>query len=133
MPITQKQLLELDKIYFEKPGEVTVLVGPCSGMPWKGAKIPLDGRHYRCAGKITLKTGKQLLARLSIRTHTFDFLELDGVWVCLEGTWYGMNEPELYVALGITPEQALPYEWMPDRPLDYHKKGPYPMSFSQAP
>lgn len=132
MPITDKQLEKPDRIYFHKAGEVTVLIGPCSGMAWTGAKIPLDGRHYRCAGKVILKSGQELRADLALQTHTFDFLEREHVHCRLGDAWYRMDEPELMTALGIRAEDAFPYRWSPDRPLDYHKMGPYPMSFANA-
>jgi hypothetical protein len=129
MPLTPKRIEELEKIRFEKPGECTVLVGPCTARFWEGKKIPLDGRHYICAGTVILKNGKKLFANLRIQTHHFDFLERNDVWVQVGDTWYQTNEPELFTVLGVSPEEALPYTWLPDRPLDYHEKGPYPMDW----
>jgi len=40
-----------------------------------------------------------------------------------------MDEDELYEILDVSKEEALPYTWLPDRPLDYYKQGPYPMYF----
>lgn len=114
---------------FESKGEVIVRTGPSSGAPLHAAKIPLDGRHYICAGTIILKNGKELLANFEINTHTFDFLERESVKIYIdkEKAWYNVNEPELYDILGISEDDALPYKWLPDKPLDYHDKGPYPM------
>ncbi|MCY1058919.1 hypothetical protein [Nannocystis sp. SCPEA4] len=131
MPYTEDDL-ETYRIWFDGPGHATVLVGPCSGSPWLGEKIPLDGRHYRCAGKIILKNGRELFANLPLRTHTFDFLEREDVHCRLGDLWYGMDEPSLYEQLGMRPEQALPYTWQPDIPLDYHVPGPYPMHWGSA-
>ena len=128
MPITDRELEDIDhRIRFEKPGEVHVWVGPCSVSLWTGPKIPLDGRHYSCAGKIILKNGRELFANLPIQTHSFDFLERGSVYCRLGDAWYGMHEPELFAALGLSAEEALPYTWLPDRPLDYPIQGPYPM------
>jgi len=126
MPYTEDELDE-HRIWFDGPGHAHVLVGPCSASPWAGTKIPLDGRHYCCAGKIILKNGQELFASLPIRTHTFDFLEREEVHCKLGELWYGMDEPWLYERLGLTREEALPYTWLPDIPLDYHVAGPYPM------
>ena len=70
-------------------------------------------------------------ANFEINTHTFDFLERDTVRVFIkkEQAWYSMEEQELYDILGLTKEEALPYTWLPDRPLSYHEKGPYPMKW----
>jgi hypothetical protein len=128
MPYTEDQLEEY-RIWFDGPGHAHVFVGPCSASPWIGKKIPLDGRRYHCAGKIILKNGRELFANLPIRTDTFDFLVREEVYCQLGNKWYGLDEPELFAALGLTREQALPYTWLPDIPLDYHKPGPYPMHF----
>ena len=115
------------RVSFEKPGQVTALVGPCVGQLWKPHKIPLDGRHYKCAGKIILKDGTELRANLRIRTDTFNFLE--AVWCQIGDSWYRPDEPEFLPCLGLTAEQALPFTWLPDRPLDYRDPGPYPMDW----
>ncbi len=117
------------RIHFEDPGQVTVLVGPCSGQRWKPHKIPMDGRHYKCAGKIILKNGAELRANLPIRTHTFNFLEREGVYCQIGDTWYSPDEPEFLSTLGLLAEQTFPFTWLPDRPLDYHEPGPYPMDW----
>src|SRR6185436_2999748 len=107
----------------------TVRIGPSSGAPLTNNKIPLDGRHYICAGTIILRNGMKLQANFEINTHTFDFLERDTViiYIANEQAWYYMNEDALYDILGVTKEEALPYQWLPDIPLDFHNKGPYPM------
>lgn len=131
MPIREKDIEEKydGRIHFEGPNEVTVLVGPCSGLLLREPTIPMDGRHYKCGGKIILKNGREVRASLALQTHTFDFLERDGVWCKVEDTWYKPDEPEFLVALKITEEEAFPYTWLPDRPLAYHEKGPYPMNW----
>ena len=116
-------------ISFQNKGTAMVRVGPCSASPLQVEKIPLDGRHYVCAGTIILKTGTRLQANFEINTHTFDFLERDTVKIYIdnEKAWYSIDEQELYDILVIKKEDALPYRWLPDIPLDYHDKGPYPM------
>lgn len=126
MAFTEDQLEDY-RIWFDGPGHASVLVGPCSGSPWHGEKIPLDGRHYSCAGRVILKNGRELFANLPVRTHTFDFLDWENVYCNLEGRWYGVDEPCLYEQLGLTPDEALPFTWVPDIPLDYSVPGPYPM------
>jgi len=118
-------------IYFLKKGEVQVCVGPCSASFLGDQKIPMDGRHYICSGTIILKTGLRLFANFEINTHTFDFLERDSVKIYIdpEKAWYYTDEQELYDILGLTKEEALPFTWLPDRPLDYHARGPYPMKW----
>jgi hypothetical protein len=120
-------------ISFLKKGEVEARVGPCSSSIMGSQKIPLDGRHYICAGVIILKNGMQLQGNFEINTHTFDFLERDSVMTYIEKekAWYYFNEEELYDLLGVTREEALPYTWLPDRPLDYHIPGPYPMKWPE--
>jgi hypothetical protein len=118
-------------ISFLKKGEVMVRIGPCSATPWVEMKIPMDGRHYICSGTIILKNGARLRANFEVNTHTFDFLERDSVKVYIdkEKAWYHMDEQELYDVLGLTKEEALPYTWLPDKKLDYHDQGPYPMKW----
>lgn len=73
----------------------------------------------------------KLQANFEIKTHTFDFLERNSVKIYIEEerAWYYTGEQELYDILGIKKEDALPYMWLPDIPLDYHDKGPYPMTW----
>jgi hypothetical protein len=132
MPLRIKDIEQYGApISFEEKGKVTVRTGPCSGTHLQANKIPLDGRHYICAGTIILKNGAKLQANFEINTHTFDFLERDTVkiYIEIEKAWYFMNEPELYEIIGISKEDALPYTWLPDKPLDYHDQGPYSMNF----
>lgn len=118
-------------ISFLNKGEVKVRIGPCSATYLGSSKIPMDGRHYICSGTIILKNGTKLLANFEINTHTFDFLERDSVKIYIdkEKAWYSIDEQELYDILGLTKDEALPYTWLPDRPLDYHNQGPYPMKW----
>jgi hypothetical protein len=120
-------------IHFLEKGEVMVRVGPCSSTFLNASKIPMDGRYYICSGIIILKNGKKLIANFEINTHTFDFLERDTVKIYIdkEKTWYYIHEPELLNIIGITSEDAFPYTWLPDRPLDYHQAGPYPMKWPE--
>lgn len=130
MPLRIKDLEDYGApIRFEAEGCVTVLTGPCSGSALRNAKIPLDGRHYVCAGQVILKNGMALRANFEINTHTFDFLVRDSVRVFIAEAqaWYSMDEPELFDLIGVKKEDALPYRWNPDVPLDYSVQGPYPM------
>ncbi len=128
MPIRLKDIEKYGApISFEEKGSVTVRSGPSSGSSLNADKIPLDGRHYICAGIIILKDGTELRANFEINTHTFDFLEKDTVKVYIEKerAWYYLDEQELFDIIGIKKNDALPYKWLPDIPLDYHDKGPY--------
>ena len=120
-------------ISFLNKGQVEVRVGPCSIKSMQEQRIPLDGRRYICAGTIILRDGLQLRANFEISTHTFDFLDRESVVVYLEGekAWYFMHEEELFIKLGIAREDALPYKWNPDIPLDHYQKGPYPMNWPE--
>lgn len=132
MPLRLKDIEKYGApISFLDKGDVEVRVGPNSATFFKDKKIPLDGRHYICAGIIILKNGKKLRANFEISTHTIDFLDRDSVKVYIdkEKAWYYMDEQELYDILRINKDQALPHRWSPDRPLDYHEKGPYPMKW----
>ena len=71
-------------ISFLNKGEVHVRVGPCSSSVLGSPKIPLDGRHYVCAGTIILKNGARLQANFEINTNTFDFLERDTVKIYID-------------------------------------------------
>jgi hypothetical protein len=132
MPLRLKDIEEYGvPISFEKKGTATVRTGPCSGAPLRLDKIPLDGRHYVCAGTLFLKNGTELIANFEINTHTYDFLERDSVKVYIdtEKAWYYMKEEKLYEILGVSEEDIFPYQWLPDIPLDYREKGPYPMKW----
>jgi hypothetical protein len=126
MPFT-KQDLDLYPIRFEKQNGVTAIIGPCTGQTWTGEKIPLDGRHYECGGSLILKNGETVRASFRINTSGFDFLERNSVYVPVDDTWYSWDELELLKKLGLTRDEAFPFFWQTDRPLDYHNKGPYPM------
>jgi hypothetical protein len=134
MPLRQKDIEEYGvPISFERKGEVTVRSGPCSYSPWREKTIPLDGRHYNCAGTVIFKNGTSHQANFEINTHTFDFLDRDSVRIYIdrEKAWHNLDEPELYSVLQVSQEEALPYKWLPDIPLDYQNKGPYPMSWPE--
>ena len=132
MPLREKEI-ERDgvPISFLKEGQVKALVGPCSAIFLRSNTIPLDGRHFYCAGTIVFKNGVKLRANFQINTHTFDFLERDSVLVYLtkEEAWYFIKEDELFDKLGSTRDDMLPYKWLTDVPLDYHEKGPYSMQW----
>jgi hypothetical protein len=120
-------------ISFLNMGEVEVRVGPYSAKFLDDLRIPLDGRHYICSGTIILKNGMKLRANFEIHTHTIDFLERESVKIYIdkEKAWYYVHEQELYDILGVSKEQVLPYRWLPDKPLDYHDPGPYPMQWPE--
>jgi hypothetical protein len=116
-------------IYFLKENEVRALCGPCTSEKLNKKKIPLDGRHYECAGLVHLNNGLTLRANFQINTHTFNFLEIDSVIVFIESknAWYYLKDDELCDVLKISKEDIFPFEWMPDIPLDYIKPAPYKM------
>jgi len=111
------------------PGAVHVFVGPCSVMTFAGKRIPLDGRKFACDGQIFMRTSQQLRAKFHVDTTDFDFIDLESVLCFVKSRWYRWDEDELFEELGTTKEAALPFRWLPDRPLDYHEEGPYPMRF----
>lgn len=118
MPITEKEIEDADwRFSFMKPGTAQVWVGPGTVSFWNEPVIHLDGRHYLCAGRLFFRDGTVVRAHFQIQTHTFDYLERDSVWCCVNDVWYRLTEPELYQALRIDPATALPYRWQPDIPL----------------
>lgn len=127
MPLNKHDPKVLDRFYFNKPGECSVRVGPCSSAAFRQRKIPLDGRHYLCGGKVIFKNGIELSATIEIRTHTFDFLV--SAWCDFGDCYWQAQDPELHSAMGVSTEDALPFTWLPDPPLDYSNAGPYPQSF----
>lgn len=132
MPIRQADIDRYGApIHFEHEGQITVRTGPSTGHILNREKIPLDGRHYICSGKIILKCGLSLRANFEIRTHTYDFLDIETVRVHIKDidAWYKINEDELWTLLGKVMDEELPFTWLPDKPLEYHKDGPYPMNF----
>jgi hypothetical protein len=118
-------------ISFLGNGEVQVWVGPHSVKHFKESKIPLDGRRYSCSGTIIFNNGLEMTANFAINTHSFDFLERDTVKVHIkeERAWYYLHEEELYSKLQISKEEAFPFTWKTDVPLDYSNPGPYPMKW----
>ena len=117
MPITEEDIeASAAPIAYARPGTARVLVGPCTSQSWTGEVILLDGRHYVCAGRVTFADGTETRAQIHVRTHEFEFLE--GADCYVAGAWYDVNEPELYVALGIDREAARPFTWATDVPLD---------------
>lgn len=87
--------------------------------------IPIDGGHYECSGQVILDDGTRLPARFEIHTDTLDLIAQDSIECQIRGKWYNIDDPELYDALGVEEEEALPFKWQPDRPLDHEKSGPY--------
>lgn len=117
MPITEQQIEDSGApIAFERPGRASVRIGPCEAMAWQEDVIPLDGRHYVCAGRIRFRNGTELRAQFEINTHTFDYLDYAHCFI--NGTWYEVNEPELYKVLGLTQDEARPFTWWTDIPLE---------------
>ena len=116
-------------IWFAKQNEVWVTVGPFGVSVWKENKIPLDGRQYKCGGQIIFKNGSRYRASFTINTTTFDFLDRESVYLNLNEVWYSIHEPELLMQLQLKQEEIFPYEWIPDRELEYHVLAPYKMNF----
>lgn len=116
-------------ISFLNENEVMVLCGPCSAKFFKKNKIPLDGRHYLCSGIIRFNNGLTLRANFEINTHTFDLLEKDSVIVFVESekAWFYITDKKLTSVLMIKEDEIFPFEWIPDRLLDYHQNPPYKM------
>jgi hypothetical protein len=127
MPISNE--IAEDMIGSPTPGAVRVYVGPCTVSAFKGKKIPLDGRRYACDGRVFLRSGHELRAKFSVDTTDFDFIDLKSVVLFHNSLWYRWDDEALFKALGTTKDAALPFTWVPDRPLDYHEHGPYPMRF----
>ena len=124
MPFT-KHDLEQAPISFCKKNEAWVIVGSCSKTVWDEKKIPLDGRKYILGGEIILKNNTVLRASFDIDTTTFDFLVKGSVYIYLNEVWYRWDEPELLEKLGLNPDEAFPFKWLPDRELNFTDKGPY--------
>jgi hypothetical protein len=112
-------------ISFTGRNSARVWVGPNSVSPFSKKKIPLDGRKYELGGEIILKNGIYLSASFRIDTSRFNFLVKDSVWVLVDDYWYHLDEPELLEKFKITSDEAFPFKWVPDIPLDYYKKSPY--------
>jgi hypothetical protein len=130
MPRTEQDIEKLDGVWVPmSPGEVRVNAGQHAAMIWREPIIPLDGRQFNCAGRIILRSGQELPANFSILTHLCFLLDQSSTICRIGTTWYGVNEPELYETLGITREQALPFHWLPDRPLDCEDQDPYRMDW----
>jgi hypothetical protein len=127
MPFTKKDLQELPISFCEK-GDVWVIVGPCSVTYWKDAKIALDGRKYKTGGKITFKNGQEFRASFYIDTTSFDFVSKESIYLNIGDDWFSIEESELLTKLKISEDDIFPLKWQPDRPLDYHVKGPYTLT-----
>jgi hypothetical protein len=114
-------------ILMAKKDDVWVTIGPCSAAYWSKFKIPLDGRQYKCGGTIIFKNGDKHRASFIIDTTTFDFINIESIYLNIGDKWFGINEPELLKRLELSKEEIFPFTWLTDRPLDYHKQGPYNM------
>lgn len=133
MGLSQKALNEEGvPIVFNRRREISVRVGPCTARPLLEKKIPLDGRHYICGGELILNNGRRVRAHFEIHTHDFDFLERSSVWCTLDGDmWYQIDDREFHRLLGLRKSEIFPYRWRPGIPLDYYKRGPYPMKWPE--
>lgn len=129
MPFTPEDLKWMP-VAFEHPGQVSVFTSPCSSTFWLGETIPLDGRRYQLAGKVILKNARELFANLRLSTDRAVILEADEVYCAVGDKWYNPDEQGFCGALGLAPGEALPYTWLPDRPLDHPDRGPYPMDWN---
>ena len=126
MPFTKKNLDDLP-IFFAGKDDVWVTVGPCSVIFFKEFKIPLDGRQYKCGGIITFKNGESYRASFTLNTTTFNFLDLESVYINVGEDWYNVNEEAILSKLNLKIEDIFPYTWNTDRPIENHIKGPYKM------
>ena len=115
---------------FLDPGQVHVRCGPNSVTGLDADRIPLDGRHYVCAGEVILQDGRRLRANFEVATHTFAFLQRDSLKCTLDGEdWYGLDDPAFLKLLGLKKKDVAVFDWQSDRPLNYHEPGPYPMDY----
>jgi hypothetical protein len=92
--------------------------------PFRGPSIPIDGRSYILYGYTILPAGVRIPTRFEIDTRKPTLLVGEGKWH-IAGTWYWPFEPEALQVLGVSPEEARPFAWLPNVPIQTVEKPPY--------
>ena len=119
-----------DRIGKPSPGDVQVFVDQYGGAKYFGDEtIPLDGRKYQCDGLVIFKNGTKLRAKFNLIASK-EQIVIDNVICFYHDLWYRNDEDDLFKALRIMKEEALPMMCLPDRNLS-GRQGPFPISASR--
>jgi hypothetical protein len=89
-----------------------------------GASIPFDYRSYVLYGETILPGGTRVLTRFDIDTRKPALLVDEGNWY-IQGTWYDAFEPEALELLGVSPDEARPFSWTLNVPIETIEEPPY--------
>ncbi len=110
-----------------RPGEVWVWAKHGDISRFEGRTIPVDGRRYRCDGRILIGDVTQLRARFTLDTRTLRLIDRESVLFFFENRWHRLDSRQLIATLGVE-EEEFPISWLPDRELDCASPGPYRLS-----
>jgi hypothetical protein len=95
------------------------------GFGWfKGPSIPMDYRSYIFYGHTILARGIKVATKFEIDTRSPTLLAGLGTWH-LGGIWYSPFEPEALALLGVLPENARPFSWTSNVPIETIEEPPY--------
>ncbi len=107
-----------------RPGEVWVWARHGDISRFEGRTIPVDGRRYRCDGRILIGDVTQLRARFTLDTRTTGLIDRQSVLFFYDNRWHRLGSSQLLTTLGVD-ENEFPISWSPDRDLDCARSGPY--------
>jgi hypothetical protein len=84
---------------------------------FKGLSIPMDYRSYIFYGHTILARGIKVATKFEIDTRSPTLLAGLGTWH-IGGIWYYPFEPEALALLGVLPENARPFSWTSNVPIE---------------
>ena len=97
---------------------------------WEGVRsfdgkvIPIDYRSYILQGYTILPDGQRILTRFEIDTRKPTLLVSEGFWY-IKGIWYLPFKADALTAMGVAPEDARPFRWIPNVPIQTVEQPPY--------
>ena len=92
---------------------------------FRGESIPLDGRTYIFYGYTIFPCGIRVASDFEIDTKCPTLLPKTARLWHIDGTWYMSFHADALAVLGISPENARPFSWVPNVPIQTVEQPPY--------
>jgi hypothetical protein len=89
-----------------------------------GKVIPCDNRSYILYGYTILADGRRIPSQFEIDTRKPTLLVGEGLWH-IDGTWHMSFDPAVLKAMNVAPEEARPFRWIPNVPIQTVEQPPY--------
>jgi hypothetical protein len=91
---------------------------------YQGTTIPFDYRSYVLYGHTILPNGTRIPTKFEIDTRKPTLLAGEGYWH-IDGIWYWPFEPDASRVLGVSAEEARPFRWTSNVPIETVEPPPY--------